>query len=147
MELAIGQIIKIIIAVLVFAVVVISVSLGFRNYIIPYFSDTPADNRDLTTPYYQELINQENVVGVIIKGDKAHYISINGEKTAYYFWKNNVEDIYRDDSWIDDTIGEVDKNGIIAIKGSYLKEDARLGIIDRGEKIGNEIYKMGGANG
>ncbi|OIO81490.1 hypothetical protein AUJ84_00940 [Candidatus Pacearchaeota archaeon CG1_02_32_132] len=147
MELTTGQIIKIIIAVLVFVIVVASIAFSFKNYIIPYFTDVPGgEQKDITTPYYQELIKDENLVATIVQGDKAKYISIGGKKTLYYFWKSDVTNIYRDDFWIDDKIGTVDKNGIIEIDSSYLKEDVNLGEINGAEKIGTEIYKIGGKN-
>ncbi len=37
MELSVGEIVKIVIAVLVVAVAVLGIYIGFRNYILPYF--------------------------------------------------------------------------------------------------------------
>lgn len=150
MELTTGQIIKIIIAILVFVIVVVSIAFSFKNYIIPYFTDVPGgEQKDITMPYYQELIKSENLVATIVNvgGNNAHYITIDESKTLYYFWKSDVNNIYRDDSWIDNKIGIVDKNGIVEIKDGYLEEDDKLVIINGGEKIGNEIYKSGRADG
>ncbi len=40
-EMTIGEIIKIVVAVLVLVVVLFGVYVGFKTYIIPYFADIP----------------------------------------------------------------------------------------------------------
>ncbi len=150
MELTIGQIIKVVIAALVFVVVVLGVVLGFNSYIVPYFTEIGPSGieKNLDTQYYQDLLDDENLVATVVevRGENAHYLNINGEQTNYYFWKENVQKIYEDDYsfWNrDNLIGILDNNGIVDIENPV---NDNLKSLDGGEKIGRAIYKIGGVN-
>ncbi len=155
-ELTTDQIVKIGIAVLVLTVVVIGAIVGFRNYIFPYFKDLGPGERevDLSSPYYQQLIKDENLAGLTTKGSNKNFISVRRSfgsqqdfiETDYYFWKKSGE-IYKkmDGEWLklwtwtnDPFVGKADEKGIIFIDEKYRGE---LEVIHGAEKIGGEVYK------
>jgi len=149
-ELTSGQIIKIVIAVFVLIIIIIGATLSFSNYIFPYFKDVgPGESRDFTTPYYQNLIKDENLVGATIdkyEDDKGFFIKICQEVTNFYFYKKDQSQIWLNDGayFGDGKVGEVDNTGVIKINDDYLKQFKVLNKIQNSEKIGNEIYKTGG---
>ena len=155
-ELTTGQIVKIIIAVLVLVVMIGGIIMGFRGYVIPYFKDIgPSEQIDLTTPYYQELLQDENLVGVVKRDLKYSYIIIrivgsdkkdDWKPTTYYFFKDSGE-IYKNVegsnwnpfSWTKDPFaGKIAGDGKIVIEREYIQE---LEVINGAERIGDGIRK------
>jgi len=153
-ELAINQIVKIILGILVFVVVIISVTFAFRNYIKPYFEGiSPGEEPpDLDTPYYKELVQDKNIVGIVKPIDGENYVFVgNGNtKTAYYFWSRNPKMLYQSIKWqysifdwkTDPRVGIIGSDGKLRISDEYLQKDSVLQEINMAEKIGAELYKM-----
>lgn len=148
-ELAINQIIKIILGVLVFVVVIASIALAFKGYIKPYFEGiSPANDTsvDLNSQYYKNLVQDKNLVATI---DNSNYILIGSTKTSYYLSKNRDavrKDIKREilspSTWKGyEIVGTVGKDRIIRITEP---NDSVLKAINLGEIVGNRngIYRI-----
>src|SRR3989344_3868091 len=156
-ELTTNQIIKIIIAVLVFVIVAVAVYWSFSNYIIPYFKGFGIEPPDLTSQYYKELLKEENLVG-FVEIERENKIRICGSPTNYYFVKDSPvikKDIVTNDgAWYEDIwsrikfdpkVGETGKDRKIIILNEYLNDDGGiLKKIEGAERIGNEVRKIGG---
>jgi hypothetical protein len=144
-ELTTSQIIKIVIGVFVLAIVIIGVAMAWNNYIMPWFKGyTIEDKRDLSTSFYQNLVNEKNVVAYMDeKGGGVLYL--NNQKTDYYFTSNKRE-IKEKMPWykFDKGVAKVDNNFKINVNGEYLQKDSRLSAINGGELINNVIYVQGG---
>jgi hypothetical protein len=146
-ELAINQIIKIILGILVFVVIVISVTFAFKNYIKPYFEGiSPSEEPpDLDTPYYKELVQDKNIVGTVKPADGENYVFVGGgsTKTIYYFSSRSPKELYQSIDWRwDSLVGLIGNDGKLRISDEYLKKDTVLQEINMAEKIGIELYKM-----
>lgn len=126
-ELTIEQTIKIILGVLVVTAVVISITLGFKSYIIPYFNSFfPSEEIDTSTPFYQELMKPDNLIASL--GSDGKMIT---EK--YYLSRNKIWE-KREGVWWnpftykrDPEVGAIDEKQIVHIneaysKGNYLGE-------------------------
>jgi hypothetical protein len=84
-ELAINQIIKIILGILVFVIVVISATFAFQNYIKPYFAGiTPSDESavNLNDPFFKSLMKPENLVASV---DSSAIIRFKNEPQNDYY--------------------------------------------------------------
>ena len=142
-ELTINHIIKIILGILVFAVIVISATFAFRNYIMPYFEGiSPAEEPpNLDTAYYKELMKPENLVGLVKNVDGENYLhTANGQKTAYYLSGRSPKKLYKSVDWaLDPLVGLIGSDGKLRISDDY-KADAVLLEVNLAEKIGNELY-------
>lgn len=144
-EITSEQIVKIVIAVFVLVVVLGGVYLLFKDKILSYFGDlTPKDNRDFSSPYYKELLeNEKNLVATLTKKGKLEYISLKGGvETNYYIDGKSVK---LDDKSIfsrDKKVGILDKQFKIRIDSEYLNGDDVLTSINGAEKIGKELRKL-----
>jgi len=148
-ELTISQLIKMLLFVAVIVVVITGAYLGFRNYVIPYFEDLGPSERelDLSTPYYQDLMREENLAGVTVLKEGYLYFSVKEGGatfgTSYYLDDGSIYIAEGEYFGFDEEIGEIDKSsGKIKIFDEWLDKDMLLKNIDGGEKIGNEIYKI-----
>lgn len=145
-ELATNEVIKIVIAVLVLAVVIFGLVSGYRNYIVPYFEDLGPSNekKDLDSQYYKELVKKENEVAILTSGDKEQYLIIKGEKTRYYWKKGDIKE--DNGKWyaLDKKLGITDKNGRIAIFEESLAGNPEIEALKGAEKVGNAFYKKRG---
>ncbi len=145
-ELATNEVIKIVIAVLVLAVVIFGLVAGYRNYILPYFEDLgpSEEEKDLNSQYYKELIDKTNEVAILSSGQKEQYLIINGEKTRYYWKKGAInEDDGRWYNW-DDKLGVTGKDGRVVIFEESFAGHPGILVLNGAEKVGNAFYKKGG---
>lgn len=144
-ELTTEQIIKIVIAVLVLVVVLGGVYLIFRDKIFSYFGDlAPAEEQDLSSPYYQELLKEQNLVARIASDAKERYIFVGEKKTSYYIKKGTVylhiKGLF-DTHYFDKNVGTIGKDNKIHIDKDELN-DPTLQLINGAEKIGNELRRL-----
>lgn len=145
-ELAISQIIKMTIAVAVMAIIIVGVVLSFTTYIVPYFAGDSEPPKDITTPYYQTLMQPQNfAASVLIKDSSGHsQIMMKGAKRINYYFDGFSEIKTPSGHWWirDSVVGSVPKEtGKIKINSQYIS-DSDLQILDGAERIGNEIYKI-----
>lgn len=147
-EMTTEQTIKIVIGVLIFVIVVFGIYVSFRNYVIPYFSGfSEKDSRDFTTPYYKDLVNDNNRIASL--DDAGAIIFKGGDKTTYYFSKDRSNIYSGNNAWYnrlvwntDIRIGVMDKNFKVLIYNQYLTQDSRLGEINGAELVNNDLYKV-----
>lgn len=147
-ELTINQIVIIGISVFVLVIVLVGAGFAFYNYIYPSLRGyTYEDKRNLDSPYYNNLVKPENVVAGTDLGTKTPFLILGGTKTSYYFTSDRKQ-IKEDISWqFDPDVADIDSNYKIIVKAEYLSKDPRLNIINNGELIGNEVYRVGGKDG
>jgi hypothetical protein len=148
-ELAIGQIIKMTLAIFVIVIVIGGVALAFYQYIIPYFKGLgPSKGPDLTSPFYTDLIKNGITIGIVPPHAKGEdYISIYDDSgksrtTKYYFEDDG--DIRERKGWYrwDTLVGKVDVNTAqIKMEKDY-ENVPELKKINGGYRIGNEIRKL-----
>lgn len=151
-QMTMEQIVKIIIAVFVFILVLTGVIIGFRNYIIPYFTDLGPgqEKEDFSSPHYQTLLKEESLIGVLSKEGNKNFIMLKSGssfvKTKYYFWKESGE-IYENIeggtltfwTWRNDKkVGEFNSAGVITLDMSA----SEILSIQGATKIGNELRKI-----
>ncbi len=148
-ELAINNIIKIILAVFVFVLVVVSVALAFKNYLMPYFAGiSPSEDQvDLNDPYYKSLVQPKNVVATVQEKNGRASLVIQNQVTNYYFDKRDPKKIRLYVPWqgnifdwkLDPQIGSLGSDRKIRI--SDLTKHPDLASVNLAERIGNELYK------
>ena len=146
-ELTTSNIVKAIIAVIVLIVVVAGVFLALSGNLSYFTGIGPSEQPDLTTPYYQNLLQDENLVASLRQDGSKFYISVKeGEsfsQTNYYISERG--NIVSDNALVDffnDKVGETNSNGKIVIFNEYLILSPALEVINGGEKIENGIYKI-----
>ena len=152
-ELTIDQIIKIVLAVLVLVLVLTGIYMAFSNYIIPYFSDLgPSQEPDISTPYYQDLIKDDNLIAKTSVDKDVNFIDVRQgndfARTDYYFLRKTGK-IYKnlDGGWlkpwewaIDPQVGDILNSKIrIFSEGTY-STDSNLLTIQGADKVGVGIY-------
>jgi hypothetical protein len=143
-ELTAKQIVGIIVAVLVLAIVIFSVTTVFRERIFSFFSGLgPSEKEpDLNSAYYQDLVRDSNLVAVLSTGDSEQYIVFAGVKSKYYWSKGKVRlDV---SNWFDSTVGRAGEDGKIEIDESDLQEHSELLVLQGAEKVGVGFYRRGG---
>ncbi len=156
-ELTTSQLIKIVISVLIFVIVVFAVVLALRNYIIPYFDGYKLQDRpDFSKPYFQQLLVDDNILGVITGDAKEGYLSIKtGEEkkdfilTKYYVRYSN-NGVYRSvdvswgnlftGGWRDPQVGMIE-NSVVRINQQYLNDENSLLRVIHGQTKSGEVIR------
>ncbi len=156
-EIAIGQIIKMVIAVVVAVVVIFGIYLIFTTYIIPSFTGGGDDDGGeyegavYSEDALKEIVVEKNEIGEFIKEDGKDFIYLNGKSEFY----REGDKIMMVDKWIfgwdwidsDEVVGKVHypgDYGVIVIE----EEDLGIGVLSElnnavlhGDKIYNAEYK------
>ncbi len=100
-ELTISNVIKMIVAILVIAVVVLGVYFGFTNYVIPFFKglgfgDGVIDDDGFDGGLEEKSICDGKNVVIIIKEDK----DLGGYPHDYFYYRNSKVNAYLEDNLI-----------------------------------------------